>query len=63
MILPLPAKNIEMDKQLRQEMLIAFAALIWADDYIASAEQQVFENYIEQTGLEESMQNELGGVS
>ena len=54
-----PGKYIEMDKQLRQEMLIAFAALIWADDYIASAEQQVFENYIEQTGLEESKQNEL----
>ena len=41
-------------------MLIAFAALIWADDYIASEEQHVFEKYIEQSGLEESMQNELG---
>ena len=41
-------------------MLIASAALIWADDYIASEEQQVFEKYIEQSGLEESMQNELG---
>jgi len=55
-----PGKYIEMDKQLRQEMIIAFAALIWADDYIASAEQQVFEKYIVQTGLEESKQNELG---
>jgi|TARA_Y100000031_G_scaffold38945_2_gene43785 hypothetical protein len=55
-----PGKYIEMDKQLRQEMLIASAALIWADDYIASAERQVFEKYIEQSGLEESMQNELG---
>ena len=55
-----PGKYIEMDKQLRQEMLIASAALIWADDYIASEEQQVFEKYIEQSGLEESMQNELG---
>ena len=55
-----PDKYIEMDKQLRQEMIIAFSALIWADDYIASAEQQVFEKYIVQTGLEESKQNELG---
>ena len=56
----MPDKYIEMDKQLRQEMLIASAALIWADDYIASEEQQVFEKYIEQSGLEESKQKELG---
>jgi len=55
-----PGTYIEMDKQLRQEMLIASAALIWADDYIASEEQQVFEKYIEQSGLEESIQNEVG---
>ena len=55
-----PIKFIEMDKQLRMEMIISFAALIWADDYVASEEQQVFEKYIEQTGLEESIQNELG---
>ena len=57
---PAPIKYIEMDMQLRREMIISFAALIWADDYIASEEKQVFEKYIEQTGLEESMQNELG---
>ena len=57
---PAPIKYIEMDKQLRREMIISFAALIWADDYIASEEKQVFEKYIEQTRLEESMQNELG---
>ncbi len=55
-----PIKFIEMDKQLRMEMIISFAALIWADDYVASEEQQVFEKYIEQTGLEESKQIELG---
>ncbi len=55
-----PIKYIEMDKQLRIEMIISFAALIWADDYVASEEQKVFEKYIEQTGFEESMQNELG---
>ena len=49
-----------MDKQLRIEMIISFAALIWADDHVASEEQQVFEKYIEQTGLEEPIQNELG---
>ncbi len=54
------AKYIEMDKKLREEMITAFAALIWADDFIASAEEQVFEKYIEQTGLEESIKNELG---
>ncbi|MBG56297.1 MAG: hypothetical protein CL935_04110 [Deltaproteobacteria bacterium] len=53
-------KYIEMDKKLREEMITAFAALIWADDFIASAEEQVFEKYIEQTGLEESIKNELG---
>ena len=55
-----PIKYIEMDKQLRIEMIISFAALIWADDHVASEEQQVFEKYIEQTGLEEPIQNELG---
>ncbi len=56
---PSPGKYIEMDKQLRKEMITAFAALIWADDFISSAEEQVFEKYIEQTGLEEPIKNEL----
>ncbi len=54
-----PARYIEMDKQLREEMIIAFAALIWADDHVDSTEQQVFEKYIDQTGLEESKKNQL----
>jgi len=50
---------IEMDKQLRGEMILTFAALIWADDYVDSTEQQVIEKYIEQTRLTESEQNKL----
>ena len=40
-------------------MIFIFAALIWADDFVATAEQQVIEKYIKQTGLKESKQNEL----
>ena len=54
-----PEKFLELDRQLREEMIFIFAALIWADDFVAIAEQQVIEKYIEQTGLEESKQNEL----
>ena len=48
-----------MDKQLREEMILTFAALIWADDYVDSTEQQVIEKYIEQTKLTEAKQNKL----
>ncbi|MBC8260160.1 MAG: hypothetical protein H8E38_14205 [SAR324 cluster bacterium] len=54
-----PAVFIEMDTRLREEMIITFAALIWADDYVDSAEQQVIEKYIVQTGLPDSKQSEL----
>jgi len=54
-----PGKYIEMDNQLRKEMIMAFAALIWADNFVANEEQLVFEKYIEQTGLEESIKDEL----
>ena len=54
-----PEKYLELDRQLREEMIFIFAALIWADDFVATAEQQVIEKYIEQTGLKESKQNEL----
>ena len=54
-----PEKYLELDRQLREEMIFIFAALIWADDIVATAEQQVIEKYIEQTGLKESKQNEL----
>jgi len=54
-----PETFLEMDKQLREEMIITFAALIWADDYVDSTEQQVIEKYIEQTRLTESEQNKL----
>ena len=41
-------------------MIIIFAALIWADDYVDNTEQQVIEKYIEQTEAAlESKQNEL----
>ncbi len=54
-----PAIFVEMDKKLREEMIIIFAALIWADDHVDNTEQQVIEKYIEQTELQESKQNEL----
>jgi len=54
-----PEKYLELDRQLREEMIYIFAALIWADDFVAAAEQQVIEKYIEQTGLPESKQLEL----
>ena len=54
-----PATFVEMDKKLREEMIIIFAALIWADDYVDNTEQQVIDKYIEQTELQESKQNEL----
>ena len=54
-----PETFLEMDKQLREEMIITFAALIWADDYVDSTEQQVIEKYIEQTKLTEAKQNKL----
>ena len=54
-----PEAFLEMDKQLREEMILTFAALIWADDYVDSTEQQVIEKYIEQTRLTESEQNKL----
>jgi len=54
-----PEAFLEMDKQLREEMILTFAALIWADDYLDSTEQQVIEKYIEQTKLTEAKQNKL----
>ncbi len=54
-----PEKYLELDRQLREEMIFIFASLIWADDIVATAEQQVIEKYIEQTGLKASKQNEL----
>ena len=54
-----PEKYLELDRQLREEMIFVFAALIWADDFVAIAEQQVIEKYIEQTGLKQAKQNEL----
>jgi len=54
-----PEAFLEMDKQLREEMILTFAALIWADDYVDSTEQQVIKKYIEQTRLTESEQNKL----
>ncbi len=54
-----PEKYLELDRQLREEMIYIFAALIWADDYVATTEQQVIEKYIEQTGLEEAKQDDL----
>ena len=54
-----PETFLEMDKQLREEMIITFAALIWADDYVDSTEQQVIEKYIKQTKLTEAKQNKL----
>ena len=54
-----PATFVEMDKKLREEMIIIFAALIWADDHIDNTEQQVIDKYIEQTKLQGSKQNEL----
>ena len=54
-----PEAFLEMDKQLREEMILTFAALIWADDYVDSTEQQVIEKYIEQTMLTEAKQNKL----
>ena len=54
-----PANFVAMDKHLREEMIITFAALIWADDYLDNIEQQVIDKYIEQTGLQESKQDEL----
>ena len=61
MINQTPARAfLEMDKQLREEMIITFAALIWADDYVDSTEQQVIEKYIEQTKTaRKSKQNKL----
>ena len=50
---------LSKDKLLREEMVIIFAALIWADDYVDRTEQQVMEKYIVQTRLTESKQNEL----
>ncbi len=54
-----PKSHIEIEAQLREEMILAFAALIWADDYIADIERQVIEKYIEQTGLSDAKQNQL----
>ena len=54
-----PETFLEMDNQLREEMIITFAALIWADDYVDSTEQQVIEKYIEQTKLTKAKQNKL----
>jgi len=54
-----PEAFLEMDKQLREEMILTFAALIWANDYVDSTEQQVIEKYIEQTKLTEAKQNKL----
>ena len=54
-----PEKYLELDRQLREEMIFMFAALIWADGILATAEQQIIEKFIEQTGLKESKQNEL----
>jgi len=54
-----PEAFLEMDKELREEMILTFAALIWANDYVDSTEQQVIEKYIEQTKLPEPKQNKL----
>ena len=54
-----PEAFLEMDKELREEMILTFAALIWANDYVDSTEQQVIEKYIEQTKLTEAKQNKL----
>jgi hypothetical protein len=54
-----PEKYLVLDRQLREEMIIMFAALIWADDFVADTEQQVIEKYIEQTGLKELKVKEL----
>ena len=54
-----PASFHEMDMQLREEMIVIFTALIWADDYVDSTERQVLEKYIFQTGLDEAKQKEL----
>ncbi len=54
-----PESYLELDQKLREEMIFIFAALIWADDYVDSTEEKVIEKYIEQTGLQQSKQNEL----
>ena len=54
-----PEKYLELDRQLREEMIVFFAALIWADGLVETAEKQVIEKYIEQTELKESKQKEL----
>ena len=54
-----PEKYHVLDRKLREEMIFIFAALIWADDFVAIAEQQVIEKYINQTGFKKSKQNEL----
>jgi len=47
------------EKLLREEMITIFAALIWADNYMDSTEQNVIKKYIKQTRLSESKQTEL----
>ena len=50
---------IQNEYRLREELILSFAALIWADGQVTEVEDQVFSQYIELTGLPESFQEEL----
>ncbi|MDP6093554.1 MAG: LETM1 domain-containing protein [SAR324 cluster bacterium] len=50
---------IQSEYRLREELILAFAALIWADGQVTEVEDKVFSQYIELTGLPEAFQEGL----
>lgn len=54
-----PKESIAVEYEVRHQLILAFAALIWADHYLADVEKQVLTRYVRQTGYSEEVQKEL----
>lgn len=49
-----PEKFRALDKRLREDMILTFSRLIWADNIVVDTEKQVIKKYLEQSGLNKS---------
>ena len=50
---------LQSEYKLREELILAFAALIWVDGQVTHVEHKVFTKYINQTGLPQTFIHEL----
>jgi len=58
-IISSPILYHKIDSKLREEMILMFSALIWADNYVNDTEKNIIKKYVEQTCLTKRKKIEL----